>query len=1397
MNYKIKTRPKIPRNKYGYLGTTIVSGGSSSTTVNNSSTVIGGSAETADKLSKAVNIWGNSFDGSQNVTGNLVSSNKIQTSSTIEAKDGWIKEDLDVNGNATINGELSTSCLEVDGQSYFSDSVHIYNNSEIDANLEIGNDLNVIGDSVFNNEISVQGKSTLSEISSTTHTPKEDNKYTLGNASLRWKDLRSVNATFTNLTVEGRMHIFELEIDKVKAAGGTVILSAADFTVDFMEERDEDETQLNQTLYDAKDLRGGKHLSVHIDEDDATITLDSSYMNSAVLYQKRSDGSEIKENKCEVGDLMRMQTFKDGKYRYFWGIVNDAGTTTKGGIDYNYIELIGDVGYGLDKCYCGDLIFFEGDELVQIGNILDGKYIGQHNVYTGRGNAIIISAYQNIDTSVVSPSIVQYVQINDFRLYPYKTNVISAGGNTFQGNFHVSDGRTIEDYITDKASQVAGGTPFISTGSDGFTANHWIVWDSENDRYKDSGIIAKGSNGDSVSISSTSVTYQIGNSGTSQPSGTWSTTVPTLQTGKYLWTRTIVNYTSGNSTTSYSVSYISKDGIDGQDGADGSNAVYYKLYPTSEIAVIDKNENLYLNLGYIIKQVEGNYIYSIDASRYGYYVRFKAQGDTSYTNLSYSSNPTYTNATYKTKVYTNKLTINYILVELYDYIYSEVVDSKMIPVTLQPSVSFDINTDLKTITSTITDSEKGLTATYNKATQALQTANGFSTRVTSVENSISGFSDRITDVEQTATGIVSTVSKLNTTGNRINLLPESNLTGRKNGIYYNGNQDCYISKKNSFRGMNVYKAYIPVLAYSSATPNKKYYGLQWGGGKRKSIKLETGKKYTLSIWCKANVTGSLCTMENCAVDSLFGERTGSSQSKGFTPTAEWKQYTWEFTPKGTYNEIFIYTYNSRSSTSNATTAQNVFFCMPLLTEDGILEYSLSPDDPDITQGNMLDNTNDFTKDGNLVAVNGTITAFELAPNSYNISSQKTDSYNDILYYKIDGGKIKPNTDYVLSFWTKSNTTGSSLVVYILNPNVSPNAQASYTEDSVGNTATYYSRLYLPQYSWMKTYIHFKTLDNLSNDVRILFRQEQGSNVYIAQPKLEIGADPTDWISSTNDFPTASSVSSKIEQKAGEITLSVQEDLKTTGIDITSGQIVLNADNTIINNNLSVGSLRTSGNNATITIDSGTMQVYGSSTTQPNIVFGVDENGYAVLRYFDKDGTLLYDLGPSGIFNTFGTVANKFMPAEKFLLVSSGNNLSNTRTSIDVGSGTNYYQFKEGYQWIAAQKIKKYNISGDSLPSETNDTYYTTNGLNSSTKLPSGSVMPNGVYIGGVQPKADTDSTDKRIVGGIYIYSGKILNSFYIYYKYQNSSWRITDSKYNIVTNQTYSNYLTLTGQAPR
>lgn len=75
-----------------------------------------------------------------------------------------------------------------------------------------------------------------------------------------------------------------------------------------------------------------------------------------------------------------------------------------------------------------------------------------------------------------------------------------------------------------------------------------------------------GTNGTSVTVKTTSVTYQVGTSGTTPPNGAWSTDVPSVPNGRFLWTKTVVNYSDGKSTQAYSVSYKGTNGTNGTNG---------------------------------------------------------------------------------------------------------------------------------------------------------------------------------------------------------------------------------------------------------------------------------------------------------------------------------------------------------------------------------------------------------------------------------------------------------------------------------------------------------------------------------------------------------------------------------------------------------------------------------------------------------------------------------------------------------------------------------------------------------------------------------------------------------------------------------------------------------------
>ena len=70
----------------------------------------------------------------------------------------------------------------------------------------------------------------------------------------------------------------------------------------------------------------------------------------------------------------------------------------------------------------------------------------------------------------------------------------------------------------------------------------------------------KGDTGEPATLTSSTVEYQVSDSGTIIPSGAWSSSVPVVAQGKYMWTRTTNSFNTGNPVVAYSVSRMGIDG---------------------------------------------------------------------------------------------------------------------------------------------------------------------------------------------------------------------------------------------------------------------------------------------------------------------------------------------------------------------------------------------------------------------------------------------------------------------------------------------------------------------------------------------------------------------------------------------------------------------------------------------------------------------------------------------------------------------------------------------------------------------------------------------------------------------------------------------------------------------
>lgn len=154
--------------------------------------------------------------------------------------------------------------------------------------------------------------------------------------------------------------------------------------------------------------------------------------------------------------------------------------------------------------------------------------------------------------------------------WPAGFSIVGAKGDTGNAGTAGTNGTNGNTVLT------VSGTPAAGTGANGdyaYDPATWTFYGPKSGGAWPAGVVLKGTNGTAgKGVSSAVVTYQAHTSGTTAPTGTWSSTVPTVTKGQYLWTRTVTAYTDSTTTTAYSVAYQGQDGAGGGTvmGASGS-----------------------------------------------------------------------------------------------------------------------------------------------------------------------------------------------------------------------------------------------------------------------------------------------------------------------------------------------------------------------------------------------------------------------------------------------------------------------------------------------------------------------------------------------------------------------------------------------------------------------------------------------------------------------------------------------------------------------------------------------------------------------------------------------------------------------------------------------------------
>lgn len=511
------------------------------------------------------------------------------------------------------------------------------------------------------------------------------------------------------------------------------------------------------------------------------------------------------------------------------------------------------------------------------------------------------------------------------------------------------------------------------------------------------------------------------------------------------------------------------------------------------------------------------------------------------------------------------------------------------------------------------------------------TSESLSSRYSEISNDVEGMREELTQydskIEQTARNIALKVSQ--TAVGRKNLLVGSALRRKGEGVFLVG--DSFISILEQYNGVN-----------SCCCSEKGFTGLKWvynqyTGGR--NIKVEKGKKYHFSVMAKSTtpITVSLeavWTKNATSVDSAEGYKgpNGSGFVAQKTVETQWVILEGVITvqPDAPYEYIQV------DILTNLDKDGAFYLCQPMLVEgDEYVGWSLSEDDVDYIGGNLLDNTDTLQTGGNLVVANGNLytdaNSYKGFPTRRVNLLNASDNNRVVLQWDLESGDVvKQGQDYMLSFWAKGKGVFDLLFYKDGNQNIFVEKSNDYGGNTSTDTYGTATIKFKDDYSWQQYWVHWRVMgSNLPKYV--LIRCLKGTDLYVSQPKLEYGATVTEYRATKTDY---------IEDK------SVAGKLLEAGIDIDSKQITMTADNTrfrtrsgqevaVFDENglnaslVKAQRLETEGAEAAVRIENGMIAVLGRGGV-PNIKFGVNSDGYAVMQYFDNAGNMLYDLGPAGL-----------------------------------------------------------------------------------------------------------------------------------------------------------------------
>lgn len=374
---------------------------------------------------------------------------------------------------------------------------------------------------------------------------------------------------------------------------------------------------------------------------------------------------------------------------------------------------------------------------------------------------------------------------------------------------------------------------------------------------------------------------------------------------------------------------------------------------------------------------------------------------------------------------------------------------------------------------------------------------------------------------QTAREIALSVSEKSIA--RRNLLVGSDFRKQTNDFIISN--DARIEMNSGYQGTNC----IKVIDDTDGKPH--YLGVYWDGSQGgKSIKIEKGKKYTISCWYFTTDTNASFCLEAIYTDKQTnGKRLGQvtyEASNCFSPKSDqWQLFTTVINTKDAKSDYIAFNF---WEFCNINAGRIVAYISRPMVEAGA-EYNgwtLSDKDYDYVGANLIDNSRTFELGGNVIRVVGTK---KLVGDAYELSATLGDDYNT--FYEIDNSAFKLNTDYTISFEVKGDAKYMGVYGYY-KPTNTPWAYCKEQQDNPlyeangdGKTDGYGMLLEVKDLSdkQQKVWSHFKFKERLPESIYLQFPKNQDQsgvtswNVTITKPKIEEGAVVSEWTEKKTDI----------------------------------------------------------------------------------------------------------------------------------------------------------------------------------------------------------------------------------------------------------------------------------------